>query len=87
MGSGNAWQQLFDNWPADFPRQGIIATSYQETIAFINFRSSEGLLALERDRPDSTGARKVILAFSAISAVKMTDTNDFSNLAKLGFAQ
>ena len=80
-----AWQQLFETWPSDSPRTGIIMTTFQESIVFSNFMTSEGLLAVERDRPDSMGARKVLLAFTAISAVKMTDTNDFAEIAKLGF--
>jgi hypothetical protein len=80
-----AWQQLFESWPSDAPRTGIIVTTFQETIGFTNFMTGDGLLAVERDRPDSLGARKVLIAFTAISAVKMTDTGDFSKIAKLGF--
>lgn len=85
MDIASAWQQLFENWPANLPRQGIIVTTFQENIGFVNFRTSMGLLAIERDRPDSIGARKVIISFAAISAVKMTDTADFTEVRHLGF--
>ena len=85
MDSAFAWQQLFETWPSDAPRQGIITTIFQESIGFKNFMTSDGLLAVERDRPDSLGARKVLIAFTAISALKMTDTGDFAEIAKLGF--
>ena len=85
MGSGFSWQQLFENWPEDMPRVGIITTTFQESIGFANFLVAEGLLALERDRPDSLGARKTVISISAITSLKMTDTNDFMEIAKLGF--
>lgn len=85
MDSAFAWQQLFENWPQDLPRQGLVVTIFQESIGFTNFMVAEGLLALERDRPDSSGARKVIVSFAAISAVKMTDTDEFARIEKLGF--
>lgn len=63
-----------------------MVTSYQENIVFVNFLVTDGLLALERDRPDSTGSRKVIVAFSAILAVKQQDTDPFENMKQLNFA-
>lgn len=80
-----SWQQLFENWPNDLPKVGIVTTTFQESVGFTNFLVTEGLLALERDRPDSIGARKIVLSFSAITSLKMTDTNDFMEIAKLGF--
>jgi hypothetical protein len=85
MDSAAAWQELFENWPPGRPRTGILVTAFQETIPFTRFLVSPGILALERDRPDSLGARKVLVAFSAISAVKMVDTDDFATIAQLGF--
>lgn len=85
MDSAFSWQQLFENWPADFPRVGIVMTNFQESIGFSDFLVTEGLLALERDRPDSIGARKVVLSFSSIQALKMTDTGSIDDLMKLGF--
>jgi len=85
MDSAFSWQQLFENWPADAPKVGIVTTTFQESVGFTNFMIAEGLLALERDRPDSVGARKIVLPFSAITSLKMTDTKDFTEIAKLGF--
>ncbi|WP_417847666.1 hypothetical protein [Thalassoglobus sp.] len=85
MDASFAWQQIFENWPKDVPKVGIVTTNFQESIGFTDFLTTDGLLALERDRPDSAGARKVIVAFSAISAVKMTDVGEFTAIAKLGF--
>ena len=85
MDTAFAWQQLFENWPTTLPRRGLVVTAAGETIEFREFLTSEGLVAFERERPDSSGARKVVLAFSAITAVKMTDTEPLSGLKSLGF--
>ena len=81
----DAWRDFFERWPADRPRTGIVVTRFQETIPFTRFLVAEGLIALERDRPDSLGARKVFLSLSSIDAVKMTDTEDFEGVRKFGF--
>lgn len=85
MDSTDSWRQLFCEWPQTMPREGIIVTTYQETIPFINFMTSGGVLLLERDRPDGAGARKVMLAYSAIAAVKYTNTLDFDKYKVMGF--
>lgn len=85
MDNARAWQDLFESWPETMPRQGILITTFQESIPFVGFLVSPGLLALQRDRPDSIGARKVLLSFESISAVKMTDTDSFDTVRTLGF--
>lgn len=85
MESATAWQQLFEQWPRNRSRSGIILVNAQEPIAFVDFLTTQGILALERERPDSQGARKVLVSFSAISAVKFTDTESFSEMTFLGF--
>lgn len=85
MDTAAAWLQLFSAWPVDRPRQGIVITRFQETIPFTSFLVSPGILALERDRPDAINARKVLVAYTAIEAVKFVDTGDFRGLKSLGF--
>jgi len=85
MESADSWRSLFENWPESLPRQGLVVTTFQETIPFVNYMVSGGLLLLERDKPDSIGARKVILAYDAISAVKLSTTVDLARLQVLGF--
>lgn len=85
METAQSWQSFFEMWPAAEPQRGIVVTTFQENIPFTRFMIADGLLALERDKPDSIGSRKVIVAFSAISAVKMTDTGDFGRFADMGF--
>jgi hypothetical protein len=85
MAVGSEWRALFEQWPATLPRQGILVTAFQETIPFIEFRISAGLLLVERDRPDSHGGRKVMLPFESIAAIKLNDPGDLSKYQALGF--
>ena len=85
MDISDCWRELFCQWPEAIPREGIIVTTFQETIPFINFMTSGGVLLVERDRPDSSGARKVMVAFGAIAAVKSTNTLDFDRYKAWGF--
>ncbi|MCA9079305.1 MAG: hypothetical protein KDA58_02050 [Planctomycetaceae bacterium] len=85
MDTTRYWNEFFSGWPAGLPQAGIVITTYQENIPFIRFMLADGTIALERDRPDTIGARKVVLALSAIAAVKMTDTDSFDRFAQMGF--
>jgi hypothetical protein len=79
------WMQIFRNWPAGYPRQGMVVTAQQETIPFSNFMIMEGLLLLERDKPDAVGTRKAIVAMETIVAIKLTDTFELSRFKAFGF--
>ncbi len=85
MDSADSWRMLFSSWPANMPRTGLIVTNFGENITFINFMTSGGILLVERDRPDSSDARKVMIAYQAIAAVKSTSTMDFDNFKAFGF--
>ncbi|RLS57389.1 MAG: hypothetical protein DWH91_04530 [Planctomycetota bacterium] len=85
MGSGDNWKELFENWPEGMPRQGILITSFQETVPFMDFRISEGILLLQRERPDTLNARKMMVSYESISALKFTDVDDISIYGELGF--
>lgn len=85
MQSAEGWRSILENWPAAIPKQGIIVTNYQESIPFQNFLLSTGVVLLERDKPDSLGARKVMLSYEAISAIKMTDTMELARYQVMGF--
>jgi len=85
MDAAQYWNHIFRAWPAGYPRQGLIITSFQETIPFNNFMVSEGIILIERDKPDAVGARKAMIAMSAIVAVKLTDTFELSRFKAFGF--
>lgn len=84
-GTAAAWRSLFENWPEGIPRQGLAVTAFQETIPFTDFLISEGIVLLERDKPDSHGARKVMVAYDAIAAVKITAVMELARFQVMGF--
>jgi hypothetical protein len=63
----------------------LLITTFNESVAFVNYMMSGGILLLERDRPDTVGARKVMVAYDAIAAVKITDVVDLAKFQELGF--
>lgn len=85
MQSAESWRAILENWPAAIPKQGIVVTTYQESIPFKNFLISNGIVLLERDNPDSLGARKVMLSYEAISAIKLTDPMELAHYQVMGF--
>ncbi len=81
----DTWRNLFQHWPAAMPKQGIVVTTFADQITFVNFLVSGTAVLLERDKPDTLGARKIILDYSAISALKLTDPGDIARYQVLGF--
>lgn len=67
------WRDYFRSWPKDVPPRGILVTNSGEQVPFDGFLWSDSMLLLERKTPDSLGARKVLLAFQDVQAVKFTD--------------
>jgi hypothetical protein len=85
MDATNAWRMLFATWPESVPRQGLIVTKFQESIPFLQFRASDAILLVDRGKPDAAGARKVMVAFEQIAAVKVAGTQEMSAYEVLGF--
>ena len=85
MNSGEYWRALFENWPSSVPRRGLLITTFGDSIPFVNYLISGGIVLLERDKPDTTGARKVMVAYEAIAALKITDVVELANFQALGF--
>jgi hypothetical protein len=80
-----AWQECFRKWPAELERRGVLVTAFDEQIPFDGFAVSERLLLLERKIPDTTGARKILIPFGQIVAVKITDVVKMKAFQALGF--
>jgi hypothetical protein len=62
-----------------------VITIFNESIPFVGFLLSGGIILLERDKPDTLGARKVMLSYDAIAAVKITDVIDLVRFQVMGF--
>jgi hypothetical protein len=85
MDASEGWRALFENWPESVERTGMLVTRYQETIPFTGFLISGGLLLVERDKPDSAGARKVMLPYDQIAAVKLSSPLELARFQVMGF--
>ena len=85
MTTGEYWRSLFENWPETIPREGLLVTTFNETIPFNGFLLSGGVLLVDRDKPDTFGARKVMIAYSAIQAVKLTSVLELGRFQVMGF--
>jgi len=85
MQSAEGWRSILENWPEVIPKKGIVVTTYQESIPFQNFLLSSGVVLFERDKPDSLGARKVMISYEAICAIKLTDAMELARYQVMGF--
>ena len=85
MDTARAWQEYFRKWPAELERRGVVVTSFDEQIPFDGFATSEHLLLLDRKIPDTLGARKILLCYAQIMAVKITDVVKMKAFQSLGF--
>ncbi|QDU81613.1 hypothetical protein Pla110_33550 [Polystyrenella longa] len=83
--SNESWKSMFENWPEAIAKEGLLVTNFQEQIAFVNFLVSGDILLVERDRPDSYGARKVMLTYDSISALKITNPMELARFQVMGF--
>ena len=79
------WRHLFAHWPEAIPKKGRVICDFGEAIEFNNFLVSGGVLLLERPRPDTTGARKVLVSYAAISGVKLEDPGELARYRVMGF--
>jgi hypothetical protein len=83
--ANDTWRSLFHQWPASLPKQGLLVTNFGEQIPFVNFLVSDTAVLVERDKPDTIGARKVVVDYGTIAAVKLTDPSDLERYRPLGF--
>lgn len=85
MSSAQLWKSLFSEWPASFPKKGLVTSTLNEGMPFKSFMVNGDLLALERTNPDASGARFILLGFDGIDSVKFVDPLNESALTEAGF--
>ena len=73
MNGASVWKNCFCNWPADVRAVRLAVAAFNEQIPFSGFAVGEDLVILDRRAPDSYGARKVVVPYAMIQAVKFTD--------------
>jgi hypothetical protein len=86
MTTAHNWKSLFIEWPAEFPKGGIIVTTLNETVPFRKFWLKGEMLLLERTVPDATGGRFLLLGYDVISCVKFTNPLSEAAIDGAGFA-
>lgn len=85
MDAADAWRNLFENWPQAIPRSGMLVTAFGETIGFKDFLISGSMLIIERETPDSIGARKVIVTYDGILGLKLANPTELARFQVMGF--
>lgn len=78
-------QRVFAEWPSSIPKTGLVLTTFGESIPFVSYMISGELLLLERKTPDAQGARRVILSFDNIFAIKILDAIEMPRFTAMGF--
>jgi hypothetical protein len=78
-------RRVFAEWPVSIPKSGLVVTTFGESIPFCSYMLSGDLLLLERKTPDAQGARRVVMGFDAINAVKILDAIEMARFTAMGF--
>jgi hypothetical protein len=81
----NEMRRLLAEWPASIPRQGLMVTSFGETLPFVGYMLQGDLVLVERKTPDAQGGRRVIVPLAAILAIKIVDAIDMARFTAMGF--
>ncbi|RLT09240.1 MAG: hypothetical protein DWI22_06245 [Planctomycetota bacterium] len=78
-------RRIFAEWPVSIPKAGLVVTIFGESIPFSSFMLSGDLLLLERKTPDALGARRVLICFDAIHAIKILESIEMARFTAMGF--
>ena len=79
------FHRILSEWPVSIARKGIMITSYGESVPFTDFMLSGTLALVDRGAPDTTGARRVIIAIDSITVIKITDPIEMDRFTAMGF--
>lgn len=80
------WKSWFRSWPQEIPYRGVLVVKFGEQIPFDGILVSNEMVLVERRAPDTIGARKVLVPFEEIAAVKFTDVVRGKSFESAGFA-
>lgn len=69
----NCWQRFMSEWPGGLQRQGVVITNWDEQVPFSSFLTNEEMVMFERRNPDTNGARRLLIGYDAIKAVKIVE--------------
>jgi hypothetical protein len=80
-----SWKDVFGRWPTEAPHRGVLVVDFGEQIPFAGFVASPGFLLVQRQTPDSMGARSVMLPYGVIQGLKIIDVIQPGGFKPLGF--
>ena len=84
---GTIWRNFFASWPDGLRQSGVIVASNADQVPFVSFLMAEHVVMLERPAPDTVGARKVVMPYNQIQAIKITDPVGNDVFADAGFIE
>jgi hypothetical protein len=85
MDAHRHWAEFFAHWPAGMARKGVLVTDFGEQVLFNGFLAGPDMLVVERQTPDTLGARKMIVRYASVSAVKIVEVIKPTIFQELGF--
>ena len=80
------WRRFFTEWPDDLPKRGVIIAAFGEQIPFSGFLTGERFLLVERQTPDTSGARMLLFPYEQVTALKIIDVVKPAVFRRLGFS-
>lgn len=86
MDAHRYWSEFFARWPSRMARKGVVVTNFGEQMSFSEFMAGPDLLMVERQTPDTMGARKVVIPYASVAAVKITEIVKAEMFKDLGFS-
>jgi hypothetical protein len=80
-----ASKEFFHAWPGGLDRRGVLVCTFGEQIPFSSFMPGEHLLIVDRSVPDTMGARKIVVPYDNIAAIKFIEVVKNKVFQPLGF--
>ena len=81
----SGFHRILSEWPVSIQRNGIIMTSFGESVPFTDYMLCDNLVLLDRGVPDTSGARRVMLPIDTIVGIKITDPIEMARFTVMGF--
>ena len=78
------WRTFLTQWPTNLAHRGVIVAC-GEQVSFVEFLVGEEAVLIERLAPDSVGGRKLIVPYSQIVTIKITESVDSDLFVPCGF--
>jgi hypothetical protein len=69
----NCWKSFLNDWPGGLQRQGVLITGWDEQVPFSSFLTRQDLVMFERRNPDTNGARRILIGYDEVKAVKIVE--------------